>query len=96
VYKISRSWVDVLIFTSFYLELCIWPVADQKQQHVNVCKELRQIASDDATFLSTVITGDESWIYGYGPETKQQFSQWKIKSKVKGIVQKNSSWHAKQ
>jgi hypothetical protein len=38
--------------------------ADQKQQRVNVCEELRQIASDDATFLSRVITGDESWTYG--------------------------------
>jgi hypothetical protein len=27
VYKIPRSWVDVLIFLSSYLELCIWPVA---------------------------------------------------------------------
>jgi hypothetical protein len=34
--------------------------ADQKQQRVNVCEELRQIASDAATFLSRVITGDES------------------------------------
>jgi histone-lysine N-methyltransferase SETMAR len=50
---------------------------DQKQQCVNVCKELCQIASDDATFLSQVITGDESWIYTYDPETKQQSSQWK-------------------
>jgi len=32
--------------------------ADQKQQHVNVCTELRQIASDDETFLSRVIIGD--------------------------------------
>jgi hypothetical protein len=35
--------------------------ADQKQQHVNICKELRHIASDDVTFLSRVITDDESW-----------------------------------
>jgi len=33
--------------------------ADQKQQHV-VCTELRQLASDDETFLSRVIIGDES------------------------------------
>jgi hypothetical protein len=51
--------------------------ADQKRRHVNVCEELRQIATDDVTFLSRVITGDESWIYGYDPETKQQSSQWK-------------------
>jgi hypothetical protein len=35
-------------------------------------EELRQIASDDATFLFTVITGHESWIYGHDPVTKQQ------------------------
>jgi hypothetical protein len=29
-----------------------------KQQHVAVCTELRQLASDDETFLSRVITGD--------------------------------------
>ncbi|PNF17559.1 hypothetical protein B7P43_G15559 [Cryptotermes secundus] len=26
-------------------------------------------------FLKTVITGDESWLYGYDPETKVQASQ---------------------
>jgi hypothetical protein len=75
--------VDVLIFTSFYLELCTWPgaisprilTADQKQQPVHVCEELRQIASDDETFLYWVIAGDEGWTYGYNPETKQQSSQ---------------------
>jgi len=45
--------------------------ADQKQQRVNVCTELRQLASDDETLLSRVITGDESWVYGYDPEAKR-------------------------
>ena len=35
----------------------IW-TADHKQQHVNICTELRQLASDDETFLSRVITDD--------------------------------------
>ena len=30
--------------------------ADQKQQHIDVYTELRQLASDDETFLSRVIT----------------------------------------
>jgi len=34
--------------------------ADQKQQRINICTELRQLASDDETFLSRVITDDES------------------------------------
>ena len=33
--------------------------ADQKQQSVNICTEIRQLASDDEIFLSRVITGDE-------------------------------------
>jgi hypothetical protein len=43
---------------------------DQKQQCVSVCEELQQISFDNAVFLSRVITDDESWIYGYDPETK--------------------------
>jgi hypothetical protein len=50
--------------------------ADQKQQRVNVCEELHQIASNHSAFLSRVFTGDESWIYGYDLETKQQSCQW--------------------
>jgi hypothetical protein len=50
--------------------------ADQKQQTVSICEELHQIASD-TSFLSRVITGEESWIYGYDPETKEQSAQWK-------------------
>jgi hypothetical protein len=37
-----------------------------------------QILCDDETFVSKVITGDESWIYDYDPKTKQQSSQWKL------------------
>jgi hypothetical protein len=71
----------VLIFYAFlfgvvYLALCDFGM-DQKQQRVNVCEDPRQIASDDALFLPRVMTGDESWIYGYDPETKQQSSQCK-------------------
>jgi len=51
--------------------------AVQNQQRVNACTGLRQLASDDETFFSRVITGDESWVYGYDPETKQQSCQWK-------------------
>jgi hypothetical protein len=32
-------------------------IVAQKQKHVKICKELRQIASGDATLLSKVITG---------------------------------------
>ena len=31
----------------------------------------------DSNFLNTMITGDESWVYGYDSETKAQSSQWR-------------------
>jgi hypothetical protein len=43
---------------------------DQKQRHVNVCLELWVKANKDPTSISRIITDDESWIYGYDPETK--------------------------
>jgi hypothetical protein len=54
-------------------------INDQKQRHVHVCLELHEKANKDPTFISRIITGDESCIYSYGydPETKQQSSQWK-------------------
>ena len=48
-----------------------------KEHSIAICQELRQRALDDPSFMSRVITGDGSWIYGYDSETKQQSSQWK-------------------
>jgi hypothetical protein len=45
-----------------------------------MCLELREKANEDPNFtsISRIITGDESWIYSYDPEMKQQSSQWNI------------------
>jgi hypothetical protein len=50
---------------------------DLKAHRVSVCRELKQQASNDPNFISNIITGDETWVYGYDPETKQLSSQWK-------------------
>jgi hypothetical protein len=47
---------------------------DQKALRVSVNRELKQ-ARDDPSFISNVIIGDETWVYGYDPETKQKSSQ---------------------
>jgi histone-lysine N-methyltransferase SETMAR len=39
--------------------------------------ELRDHVTSDPNFFQNLITGDESWMYGYDPETKVQNSQWK-------------------
>jgi len=48
---------------------------DQKAHHVSVCRELKQQARDDPNFISRIITGDETWVNGDDPATKQQSSK---------------------
>jgi len=53
--------------------LCV----NQKQQRLDICFDLKENAANDPSFLLNVITGDETWVYAYDPETKTQSSQWK-------------------
>ncbi|GFT09260.1 uncharacterized protein TNCV_5061531 [Trichonephila clavipes] len=48
-----------------------------EDQRRTTSSDLFQNASDDPEFMKLIITGDESWVYGYDPETKQQSSPWK-------------------
>jgi hypothetical protein len=50
---------------------------DQTEHRATANRELLQRAENDATFLPSIITGDESRVYGYDPDTKQMSSQWK-------------------
>ena len=38
---------------------------------------MAELINSDPAVLDTLVTCDESWIYGYDPETKRQSSQWK-------------------
>ncbi|XP_068620627.1 histone-lysine N-methyltransferase SETMAR-like [Battus philenor] len=51
---------------------------DQKQHRMNIANEMLESVRDDPNLLQRVITGDESWVYGYDVETKAQSSQWKL------------------
>ena len=53
---------------------------EQKQQRLLISFELRDRAASDSSFLGNVITGDETWVYGYDPETRFRSSQWKSPS----------------
>ncbi|XP_050043947.3 histone-lysine N-methyltransferase SETMAR-like [Dermacentor andersoni] len=50
---------------------------EQKQLRVEVSQGMLDSTDSDPDFMNTIITGDESWVYGYDPETKSQSSQWK-------------------
>ena len=50
---------------------------DQKERHVEVCQDILEHLQTEPDLLQRVITGDESWIFEYDPETKCQSLQWK-------------------
>ena len=37
---------------------------------LEVSQDMLDSTNSDPDFLNTIITGDESWVYGYDPETK--------------------------
>jgi len=50
---------------------------DQREQRQTIDGDLLERACEDVQFVKNSVTGDESWVYGYDRETKQQSSQWK-------------------
>ncbi|XP_054717601.1 histone-lysine N-methyltransferase SETMAR-like [Uloborus diversus] len=48
----------------------------QKTHRLEVSKEMKKMCRDNTNFLDNVITGDESWIFEYDPETKRQSAEW--------------------
>ena len=49
----------------------------QKELCVEITHNMVNCTNNDLEFTKTVITGDETWVYGYNPESKFQSSQWK-------------------
>ena len=45
---------------------------EQKETRLAVARDLLQCAGQDANYMKTLITGDESLVYAYDPETKAQ------------------------
>jgi len=46
----------------------------QEQRRVTICQDLLERQDD---ILGRAVTGDETWVYQYNPETKRQDAQWK-------------------
>ena len=54
---------------------------EQKQKRV-VCIHLLEQNGQEANLLDSVITGDESCVFHYNPETKRQILQWTVDQKM--------------
>ena len=49
----------------------------QKQQRFTVCQDITKHLEAEPDLLNSVITGDETWVFKYNPETKRQSGEWK-------------------
>ncbi|UYV63528.1 MVP [Cordylochernes scorpioides] len=49
---------------------------EQKEDRKETCKNIVKMFNSDPHWLKNIITGNETWVYGYDPETKRQSSQW--------------------
>ena len=47
----------------------------QKELRVEISLDMLDCANNDLEFTKTIITGDETWVYGYDSESKFQSSQ---------------------
>jgi hypothetical protein len=56
---------------------------EQKANRVTVSQELFDCPNAYKNFLKNVLTGDETWMYGYDIETKDQSLQWVGKSSLR-------------
>jgi hypothetical protein len=63
---------EVRISKTTYCELL---TENLSMRHVDVSKELVNCANADEKFIKNIVTGDETWVYGYDVETKARSSQ---------------------
>ena len=53
---------------------------EQKANRLEICQDLLGRLEIEPDCLDKVITGDESWVFDYDPETKRQSAEWHTKS----------------
>ncbi|KAL4126321.1 hypothetical protein QTP88_010543 [Uroleucon formosanum] len=64
--KCSSRWVPKML------------TEDHKRQRIESSREVLELyAEEEAVFLNSIVTGDETWVYHFTPESKQQSMEWR-------------------
>ena len=65
---------------------------EEKANRKACCEDELALYRQDETFIERIITGDETWVFGYEPETKRQSLEWRSPgSPVKKIAKMSKS-----
>ena len=72
----KETFRTVLVDTLGMRKVCVKMVQrllteEQKAQRLNACRDILLQMEADKKLLENVITGDESWVFQYDPETKR-------------------------
>ena len=64
-----------------YLKVCAKWVPRQiteahQQSHLVACSQLLEYCHSDKTFLQRIVTGDETWVHHFEPESKKASMEW--------------------
>jgi len=64
-------------------EFVAWFLAYVQREYWNtIASGLLEKSTQEISFLGKIVTGDESWVFDYNPETKQQSSKWHTTSSL--------------
>ncbi|UYV66500.1 hypothetical protein LAZ67_4001900 [Cordylochernes scorpioides] len=55
---------------------------EQKLCRLATCEDMMEMTRTDPEWKDKIITGDETWVYGYDPETKPQSAEWRGSSLI--------------
>ncbi|UYV64624.1 hypothetical protein LAZ67_3001369 [Cordylochernes scorpioides] len=56
---------------------------EQKLCRLATCEDMMEMTRTDPECKDKIITGDETWVYGYDPETKPQSAEWRSQTVIK-------------
>ena len=74
--SITHEDLDMRKLSAKWVPKCVY--ADQKRQRCQSSEELLEFFGRDPNdFQSQLVTFDETWLYHYEPETKQQSMEWR-------------------
>jgi hypothetical protein len=73
---------SMTVFLGFHKVCARWVLKQLTEEHkrnrLSICRSLLNCCRQEGdTFLRRIITGDETWIHHYAPESQRQSLKWK-------------------
>ncbi|KAJ0179522.1 hypothetical protein K1T71_005234 [Dendrolimus kikuchii] len=62
----------------------------QKLNRIRVAEDMLERVNSDPTFMKSIVTGDETWVYKFDMQTSQQVSEWHLPTERKKPLQSRS------